>query len=159
MKYFRLRPCSNSRFNNSLETKREYNLPGVICNSCGQTWGRTGVIYPAFSLPSELDESDYRSRWPVPIDRFRNLSGPLEAAWDSELPVGPGLEFGKSIGKAYGKFGDFAWKTNWCAFISKCALCRLHQKGFSISIGEPEIFQHVGRFDYSELHIDAFVAD
>jgi hypothetical protein len=157
MQMYLLQPDENFKHPTSFDIEREGSLPGVICDICGRTWGAIGLIYPKFMLPSGLDPRDYKNRWPVPLPRFKQLRDSLQAGWGPTVPLGPGLEFGRSIGKARGKFGDFAWENSWCVFLSEHAQEKLAAEGFALTVGLPEIEWNRGKFKYGELHIDHFV--
>jgi uncharacterized double-CXXCG motif protein len=157
MNFYRLTDDDDFRSSYSFRLSRQWNLPGVICSACGATWGMIGVIYPAFDLPEGLDPKDYVNRWPVPIGRFKELQKDLCVAWNKNIPIPPGLEFGASVGTVRGKLGDFAWENSWCGFISKAALNALCDRGFQLMTREPKINWSRGAFEFLEIHIGDFV--
>ena len=156
-RFYRLKSDDAFPSNYSLRLERQYNLPGIACDCCGSTWGSIGHVYPAFDLPAGLNRKHYESRWPVPVEKFVKLSQPLRDAWEKDLPVEPGLEFGKCLGSARGQFGDFAWRSDWVPFMSIAAFNALVELGFPIIGRQGDIHWNKGRFEYLELHIENFV--
>lgn len=106
-------------FKYDIHAAHKWGLPGVNCSVCGSTWGMTGVEYPAVDL-SFLPAADrYLNRWPVSPEELDDLRRPIIPLLPSKTILPPGTDFGPLVGKAWGKFGDFAWLTPW-TMLMRC---------------------------------------
>jgi uncharacterized double-CXXCG motif protein len=100
-----------------IEATHKWGLPGVSCPGCRDTWGAVGSEYPAVDLSFLSNESDYRVNRPVSLNEFKALRAPLVRLVPESAPLGPGTQFGPLVGKAKGKFNDFASVNLWTLLI------------------------------------------
>ena len=112
-----------------IDATHEWCLPGVICPVCGNTWSDAGLAYPLISLSELPFESEYRIARAVPLTEFNLLKSRLGPVLRRGTFVLPGTEFGPLVGKASGKFGDFAWLNPWTPLIKGDAYLQLRGKG------------------------------
>jgi uncharacterized double-CXXCG motif protein len=111
----------------------KWGLHGVKCPVCGKTRCVIGVDYPTVDLSHLPKINRFSKRWPVnpeEQDDMRRLIIPMLPP-NSYLP--PGADFGPLVGKAWGKFGDFAWLNPWTMFM----LRQTYEKLVSVGIQMP----------------------
>lgn len=128
MRLFHLQPDDaewGRQFEYEIEASHMWGLPGVRCSACGRTWSTTGVAYPALDLSILPSVESYCKPLPVAVEAFQELRMPIRRLLPVGAPVPPGAEFGPLVGKAYGRFGDFAWVNPWTMLIRRQALLRL----------------------------------
>lgn len=120
--------------NNIIDATHQWGLPGVICPVCGNTWSNIGLAYPLVSLSELPFERDYRIPRAVPLDEFDFLKNRLVPFLPREIFVLPGTEFGPLVGKASGRFADFAWLNPWTLLIEQRAYLQLQRTGINLPL-------------------------
>jgi len=63
--------------------------------------------------------SRYRNRLPVSPEELEELRRPIIPLLPPEAILPPGTDFGPLVGKAWGKFGDFAWLNPWTILMQR----------------------------------------
>jgi uncharacterized double-CXXCG motif protein len=107
------------RYKYDINAAHKWGLPGVRCPVCGSTWSTTGVEYPVVNLSSLPTAERYRNRWPVSLEEFDDLRVPIASQLSPQALLPPGADFGPLVGRASGKFGDFAWTTPWTMLLRR----------------------------------------
>lgn len=119
------------------EAGRRWSLPGVRCDSCGETWANIGTAYPLVDLAEFPDSHRYEDQRPVTWDEFEVRAEPIEALLPAGLPVPPGTGLGPLTGHAEGVFGDLVWPYPWTLLLKKGAFDRLQSRGAAVLQGAP----------------------
>jgi Protein of unknown function (Gmx_para_CXXCG) len=139
MRLFELKPDETQRgkeYDYHFDASHKWCLPAVRCPIHGP-WGIVGVSYPAVDLSGLPEEERYRDIWPVAVEEFEALRGPIVPLMpDGSVPL-PGTEFGPLVGDASGTFGDFSWPALWLPLIRREALERLLEMGVRSMVGAP----------------------
>lgn len=89
----------------------------------------TGVEYPAIDLSSLPTINRYLDRRPVSVEELNALRLPVKSLLHPDAITPPGTDFGPLIGKAWGKFGDFAWLNPWTMLMRRSTFETLDSNG------------------------------
>ena len=117
------------------DASHTWGLPGIRCSVCAMTWSTTGVAYPAVDLSILPSPDRYGRLEPVTVEEFQELRAPIIRLLGANLALPPGTDFGPLVGKAWGKFGDFAWVNPWTMLIRHESWSKLS----SIGVRLPEV--------------------
>lgn len=141
-----------------IDATHEWGLPGVICPVCGNTWSNDGLAYPLISLSDLPFERDYRIPRAIPLAEFNVLKNRLVPLLPEGTFVLPGTEFGPLVGKASGKFGDFAWLNPWTPLIKGGAYLKLREKGIHLPMKASHklVFRQKHHDRLFELQVEPF---
>lgn len=124
MRLFHLQP-EDKQFEYEIDASHMWGLPGVQCSACGRTWSTTGIAYPALDLSKLPSVGRYCNPSPVAVEELLELRASILPLSPAEFVLPPGAEFGPLVGRARGRFGDFAWVNPWTMLIRREALLRL----------------------------------
>jgi uncharacterized double-CXXCG motif protein len=107
-----------------------WGLPGVQCPQCGVIWSGAGLQFPSgdasgLAERAELEDPHLERNF-ARFEYLRELVRPL---LPQGVPLGPGTRFGPLVGKAWGKFGPFAWLNPWTLLVRREVLERLRAEG------------------------------
>jgi len=127
MRIFEVRPGHTKQGGSLINASHKWGLPGVACNSCGQTWGNVGIAYPSVDLTSLPFEKRYRDLRPVSLDELNELRRMVAPLLPDGAPLPPGTSFGALTGTATGTFDDVAWLNPWTMLVQSDVLIRLQR--------------------------------
>lgn len=136
MKLFCVKPDDlywGRQYKYQIDASHKWGLPGVNCDICGNTWAMTGVIYPAVDLSNLPNEKRFRKAHVVSVAEYLTSQRYISNLFSSTLFLPPGTEFGPMVGKAWGKFGDFAWTNPWTMLMQRKTYEMLTSKGILLS--------------------------
>jgi len=122
MRLFCIKPDDTNwgiRYKYQIDASHKWGLPGVNCDVCGNTWAMTGIIYPTIDLSSLPNSSRFLNVSPVLVAEYKSLSSYISNLFPSIPFLPPGTDLGPLVGKAWGKFGDFAWPNSWNMLMQK----------------------------------------
>lgn len=159
MRLFRLYPDDarwGRQFEYEIEASHMWGLPGIRCSACGRTWSTTGIAYPALDLSKLPSVERYSQASPVAVEEFQKICAPILSLLAVEFVLPPGAEFGPLVGRARGRFGDFAWVNPWTMLIRREALLRLASEGIQLpKFGIPQLdFLPEQPIDLLEIQIE-----
>lgn len=117
-----------------INAAHKWGLPGVKCSACGSTWATTGIEYPAVDLSILPTAYRYRDRRPVSIEELNDLRLPIVPLLPPNAILNPGTDLGPLVGKAWGKFGDFAWLAPWTMLMRREVYEKLSSYGVQLPI-------------------------
>lgn len=132
MRLFSVKPDDVSwgkLFKYEINAAHKWGLPGVSCSVCESTWAMTGVDYPAIDLSSLPIINRYLDRKPVSVEELNALRLPVRPLLNSDAMTPPGTDFWPLVGKAWGKFGDFAWLNPWTMLMKRSTFETLDYNG------------------------------
>lgn len=92
-----------------LDVDSQWTLPGVYCDTCGNTWTGAPCSYPFVDL-SSADWSGVlggsRIAGPLSVTEYRRIARLIQKLIPSGRKLQPGTDFGKITGTARGEFPD-----------------------------------------------------
>lgn len=120
--------------NNMIDATHEWGLPGVICPVCGNTWSNIGLAYPWVSL-----SRNYRLKGTIEFPERCHLMSLHSKKQTGSVPSQRNLCFTRHrvwplVGKASGKFADFAWVNPWTLLIEQRAYLQLQRTGINLPL-------------------------
>lgn len=115
-----------------INASHTWGLPGIRCSVCGVTWATTGVAYPAVDLAILPSPDQYGGLEPVTVEEFQELRAPIIRLLGASVALPPGTDLGPLVGKAWGKFGDFAWVNPWTMLIRHEVWSKLNSMGLRL---------------------------
>jgi uncharacterized double-CXXCG motif protein len=125
--FFELVP--DDSWNNHIEARHRWGLPGVCCECCGATWANVGVAYPTVDLAGLANHNSYLKGWPVSWAEFEEARKPILPLLPSGALAPPGTGLGPLEGHAKGTFPEVAWQNPWTLLVVDDALAALHENG------------------------------
>jgi uncharacterized double-CXXCG motif protein len=133
MRFFELlpEPTQDTR----IDASHRWDLPGVRCRECGETWGTVGIAYPAVDLSGLENAKDYEKPWPVDWARFEALRAEVLPLLPPEAFAPPGTHIGPLRGQVSGTPGDVAWLNPWTLLVRMEVLANLRAAGFRTHAG------------------------
>lgn len=111
-----------------IEGTHRWHLAGVKCPTCGVTWGTVGVEYPTVDISGETFANEYKIPSPVSPEELERLRSRIRSRFPEGTPLPPGTDFGQFVGKASGRFPDFAYPSPWTLFIKRDAYAQLSSR-------------------------------
>jgi len=124
-KLFELLP--DDSYDNLVEARHRWGLPGVKCDSCGATWANVGIAYPTADLSLLGNLARFTKSPPVPWAEFEELRRLVLPHIPPGAPTPPGTGLGPLHGKARGSFADVVWPSPWTVLIREQALIALRK--------------------------------
>ncbi len=163
MRLFCVRPDDanwGKQFEYEINASHMWGLPGVRCSVCGRTWSTTGIAYPALDLSILPSVGRYCEPSPVTVEEFKELRASILRLLSVDFALPPGTEFGPLVGKARGKFGDFAWLNPWTMLVRHKALLRLMSKHARLPkvVASRLNFQSESPVELLEFQIESFAS-
>ncbi|TQF13452.1 hypothetical protein FJV41_23980 [Myxococcus llanfairpwllgwyngyllgogerychwyrndrobwllllantysiliogogogochensis] len=143
MRYYTLQEREKVRWSGRYDMGRRWQLPGVSCPTCGNTWGGGGYDYPAVDL-SRLGGGAKALERPrcVPWAEFEALRASVLPLVPSGAVVTPGSGFGPLTGRAQGRFGPVSVHMPWTLLVRPDVVRRLD--GLTGAVPVPATFRRAG---------------
>lgn len=123
------------RYRGDFDAGHKWGLPGVICPSCGATWGSSGSQYPGVDLSQLLEREEFEVARAEPFHEFARLRELVRPLAPPQAKLPPGTEFGPLVGRASGKFGPFTWQGDILMLVLPDVLQRLQAEGLRGLLG------------------------
>ncbi len=102
-----------------INAAHKWGLSGVTCVVCNTTWITVGIEYPALDLSNLPTVDLYCIHKPVSLEVMENLRHPIIPMLPPNSYLPPSTDIGPLVGKAWGKFGDFAWLNPWTMLMQR----------------------------------------
>jgi uncharacterized double-CXXCG motif protein len=126
--YFVIKEDRSAGYTGFVEATNKWGLPGVHCPACDATWGG-GFSYPCVDLTPVADLADFKEPRPEPIEEYERLCELIRPLLPPGAILRPGSDFGPSVGKAQGRFGQFVMNYSWILMVQREALEKLQAEG------------------------------
>jgi uncharacterized double-CXXCG motif protein len=139
-----------------IDAAHRWGLPGVSCHVCGVTWSVSSCEYPAIDLSHLPEVKLYEEPRAEPLEEFERLRCPLLPLIPNGFVPPPGTEFGPLRGRAWGRFGTFAWRGGATLLVERKTFSQLREAGVQGLVGvKPEIrFRGKKAPDWLELNLE-----
>lgn len=161
MNFFHIQPDDTNwsiLYNDNIEATHVWNMPGIRCSLCGQTWAMIGIAYPLVDLSTLSSHHEFSEPWPVNVETYLKLRELVAHLVSDEWPIPPGTEFGPLVGKGSGKTGDFAWVNLWTLLIHHKAYLKLASQEIRLpKVSVPKLeFEETSSNELFEFQIEPF---
>lgn len=135
-RFYRVEIDERTLESGDFDAAHKWGLPGIQCPSCGIIWSGAGLQYPSVDASGQAESADLEEpHLERNFTRFEHVRDLVRPLLPGGVPLGPGTRFGPLIGKAWGKFGPFAWLNPWTLLVRRDVLERLQAEGLRGLIG------------------------
>jgi uncharacterized double-CXXCG motif protein len=128
MQYFVIKEDKSAGYTGFVDAANKWVLPGVHCPACDATWAG-GFSYPCVDLTPVAALANFEEARPEPIEEYERLCELVRPLLPPGAILRPGSDFGPSIGKAQGRFGQFVMNYSWILMVQREALEKLQAEG------------------------------
>ncbi|MCY1032686.1 double-CXXCG motif protein [Corallococcus sp. BB11-1] len=155
MKYFRLHPAEGPRFTGTLEGIHRWGLPGALCPVCQSGPGGLGEAYPSVDLAGWSHRRELEEPRQAPLEEYERLRLLLRPQAPPGALLLPEAEFGPTVGKAFGWWGDLHLPEPWTLVMKRGAVERLREAmGIQLRACRMDLrFQEIDTPDLLEIEI------
>ena len=129
MHYFRVKEDRSAAYTGDVDAAHKWQLPNIICPSCGATWGSSCKAYPSVDLTPVAALADFEEARPEPAEEYEKLCGWVRPLLPPGATLQPGAAFGPLVGRAQGRFGSLVSPYPWWLLTQREALEKLQAEG------------------------------
>jgi len=151
---YRLRhdPALGELITTYVEAEHALSLPGVECPTCAAAWATTGSAYPSVDVTAVRREVSLEAD-NVPWEEYVRRREIVRSYLPPDAVLEPGTGFGPLLGRARGRYVDFAFAFPWTVLLLSNALDSLKEAGITglVSASTNITMQGGKPFPYLEL--------